>query len=137
MSDKQSIGVKLSTPAPLYPNHQQQTPEPPLEIWNEEQLEMAMKTLKEMHIQLRNLRTSIPRLLAPLTAQHQTPQIILEEFTKSIKTANEEIQVFERLMVAEESCRIFNQARKSRAENPEAIKPWSVTESPDWLIRNL
>ncbi|POS87084.1 hypothetical protein EPUL_000493 [Erysiphe pulchra] len=135
MSGEHSV-VDLSSPPSMHPNHQQQTLKPPLDVWNEERIEMAMKTLKEMHIQLRNLRTSIPRLIAPLTAQHQTPQIVIEEFAKSIKTANQEIKQFEELMVSEESCKIFNQARKSRAENPESIKPWSVTENPDWLTRD-
>lgn len=54
-------------------------------VWDEERLENAMETLKEMHIQvgygradkllpltnsqLRNLRTTIPRLIAPLTVK--------------------------------------------------------------------
>ena len=58
---------------------------PAAEIWDEEGLEKAMKTLKEMHIQasfprnvlrsslthvqLRNLRSTIPRLMAPLSTK--------------------------------------------------------------------
>jgi len=36
----------------------------------------------------------------------------------------------------EESLKVLEQARKSRAENPNGIKPWKVTEHPDWATRD-
>jgi hypothetical protein len=72
------------------PGTDQQAPAPEADedVWDEERLDQAMKTLKEMHIQashiesthprqkltrfflkLRNLRTTIPRLIAPLTTK--------------------------------------------------------------------
>jgi hypothetical protein len=35
----------------------------------------------------------------------------------------------------EESLKVLEQARKSRAENPNGIKLWKVTEHPDWATR--
>jgi hypothetical protein len=63
-------------------------------------------------------------------------EILLQEFTKSAKTANKEVQDFYRLMNSEESKTALEQARKSRAENPAGIKPWKVTDHPDWLTRD-
>ncbi|KAI6250991.1 hypothetical protein HI914_00550 [Erysiphe necator] len=136
MSNNQSAsGAGLSTSVSTYQDANQQLFDPSLDVWDEERFELAMKTLKEMHIQLRNLRTTIPRLLAPLTLQHHAPQMLLEEFKQSIKTANQEIQEFQQLMMSEESSKIFCRARKSLALNAKFNKPWSVTENPDWLTR--
>ncbi|KAE9374446.1 hypothetical protein N431DRAFT_481655 [Stipitochalara longipes BDJ] len=104
--------------------------------WDEEKLEKAMQTLKEMHIQLRGLRTTIPRLIAPLATKQSSPETLYRDFTRSTKTANQEVQQFRQLMNDEESLKVLEQARKSRAENPNGIKPWKVTEHPDWATRS-
>lgn len=39
-------------------------------------------------------------------------------------------------MKDEEGVKLFEHAKKSRAENPHGIKPWRVTEHPDWLDRD-
>jgi len=57
------------------------------------------------------------------------------EFRRSTSTANQELQQFWKLMNDEESLKVLEQARKSRAENPNGIKPWKVTEHPDWARR--
>jgi hypothetical protein len=66
--------------------------DPAEDVWDEERLEKAMDTLKEMyiqvrapsyldcspsliHIQLRALRTAIPRLIAPLTVKQPSRQL--------------------------------------------------------------
>jgi hypothetical protein len=37
------------------------------------------------------------------------------------------VQQFRKLVDDEESSKVLEQARKSRAENPNGIKPWKVT----------
>ncbi|KAI9052265.1 hypothetical protein LZ554_003622 [Drepanopeziza brunnea f. sp. 'monogermtubi'] len=101
----------------------------------EEQLEQALETLKEMHIQLRGLRTTIPRLVAPLATKQPSPEALFREFSESVNTANQELQDFRRLMTDEGSVKVMAQASKSRTENPNGIRPWKVTEHPDWLTR--
>jgi len=107
------------------------------DVWDEQRIEEALKTLKEMHIQLRGLRTTIPRLIAPLTTKQPSPENLFREFSTSTGAANQEVQQFRRLMNNEESVKVMEQARKSRAENPKGIKPWKVTEHPDWLTRDI
>jgi hypothetical protein len=63
-------------------------------------------------------------------------ETLLQEFTKSAKTANQEVQDFHRLMNSEQSKVVLEQARKSKADNPSGIKPWKVTDHPDWLTRD-
>ncbi|KAG4440440.1 hypothetical protein IFR05_004084 [Cadophora sp. M221] len=131
-----------SQPANLQPpadvatgaNGQQAPPEE--EVWDEERLEKAMKTLKEMHIQLRGLRSTLPRLIAPLTTKQSSPETLFCEFSKSANTANQEVQEFRRLMTAEDTKEVLEQAKTSRAENPKGIKPWRATEHPEWLQRD-
>ncbi|TVY84792.1 hypothetical protein LSUE1_G001023 [Lachnellula suecica] len=106
------------------------------EDWDEEKLEKALARLKEMHIQLKNLRTTVPRLLEPLTKKQPSPQVLFSEFSKSTATANEEVQQFQKLMREEETSQVLEQARKSRAERPNDIKPWRARDHPDWLTRD-
>jgi len=63
-------------------------------------------------------------------------ETLFREFSRSASTANKEVQEFRRLLNDEESNKVLEQARKSRAENPNGIKPWRVTEHPDWLTRD-
>jgi hypothetical protein len=63
-------------------------------------------------------------------------ETLFREFSQSASTANKEVQEFRRLLNDEESNKVLEQARKSRAENPNGIKPWRVTEHPDWLTRD-
>jgi len=112
-------------------------PLPPREdVWDEEHLENALKTLKEMHIQARNLRTTIPRLIAPLATKQPSPEVLFQEFSKSMKVASGELHQFQQLMRDEDSVNVMDQAKKSRAERPKGIKPWKVIEHPDWLTRD-
>ncbi|CAL3965747.1 hypothetical protein PZA11_002622 [Diplocarpon coronariae] len=106
------------------------------DVGEEEQLEQALKTLKEMHIQLRGLRTTVPRLIAPLTSKQSSPEALFRNFSDSANMANQEVQEFRRLMTDEKSIEVMEQARRSRAEDPKGIKPWRVTEHPDWLTRD-
>jgi hypothetical protein len=62
-------------------------------------------------------------------------ETLYREFRRSTSTANQELQQFWKLMNDEESLKVLEQARKSRAENPNGIKPWKVTEHPDWATR--
>ncbi|KUJ11735.1 uncharacterized protein LY89DRAFT_625214 [Mollisia scopiformis] len=106
------------------------------DVWDEERLEKAMKTLKEMHIQLRGLRTTVPRLISPLATKQPSPEVLFQEFSKSAETANKEIQRFRKLMGDQDTLQVLEQARKSRAERPTGIKAWRVTDHPDWLDRD-
>jgi hypothetical protein len=58
------------------------------------------------------------------------------EFSASAKTASEEVRQFRELMTDAETLKVLEQAKKSRAARPANIKPWRVTEHPDWCIRD-
>ncbi|EHK99554.1 hypothetical protein GLAREA_06904 [Glarea lozoyensis ATCC 20868] len=120
--------IKQVNPAPGLGNE---------EGWDEAQLEKGMALLKEMHIQLRNLRTCIPRMIEPLTTIATSPESLFRDFSESTKTANKEVMDFKTLMSDEETKKVFEQARKSRNANPDNIKPWRAIDHPDWLQRDV
>ncbi|KAG9241419.1 hypothetical protein BJ878DRAFT_545272 [Calycina marina] len=106
-------------------------------IWDdEERIENALKVLKEMHIQVRQLRSVIPRFMAPLGKPQPSPEVLFLHFSASVSSAQQEILTFRHLVRDGETVEIFKRAKTSREEKPEGIKPWKVTEHPDWLTRD-
>ncbi|KAK6866238.1 hypothetical protein PG995_002766 [Apiospora arundinis] len=101
--------------------------------WSEEQLEEGLKHLKLLHIKCRELRTSMPRMLDPLTTQHASNEELAVSFTKAVGTASRELSDFRTLYQSNESKQVLEHANKSRAANPEDIKPWRPKDHPDWL----
>ncbi|CAD6501768.1 BgTH12-02017, partial [Blumeria graminis f. sp. triticale] len=106
------------------------------EVWDEEKLNKAMATMKEIHIKLRSLRTTIPRLLAPLAVQQPTPDSLYREFSQAIINTNQEIQDFRNIVSAEKSLKVFEHTREYQAKNPRGIRPWKFTEHPDWFVKD-
>ena len=62
-------------------------------------------------------------------------EILFRKFAAAAATANEEIKQFKQLIEDDESKKIFERAKDSRAENPKGITPWRITEHSDWLTR--
>ncbi|KAI9758867.1 MAG: hypothetical protein M4579_002750 [Chaenotheca gracillima] len=103
------------------------------EAWSVERLEDATFKLKQMHIQLRELRNTIPKMVAPLTKPHNSPDEFFVGFSRSATIAAEEVAAFTRLMRSEPSRTVLEYASASRKMQPNNIRPWMVTEHPDWL----
>ncbi|KFY34214.1 hypothetical protein V494_06968 [Pseudogymnoascus sp. VKM F-4513 (FW-928)] len=113
------------------PSGQTQQPE-----WDSEQLQEADKTLKEMYIQLRQLRSTIPNLVASLASKQASPEILFQQLSQAALTANSEVKQFKEIMENPQSRSLFEHASQSRAKNPAGITPWRITDDPDWLKRD-
>ncbi|KAK8090324.1 hypothetical protein PG997_005285 [Apiospora hydei] len=87
--------------------------------WSEEQLEEGLKQLKLLHIKCRELRTSLPRMLEPISTHNANTSRELTDFRK--------------LYQSNESKEVLEHANKSRAADPKNIKPWRPKDHPDWL----
>lgn len=62
-----------------------------------------------------------------------SPQTFYTQFAQvAIDTVNN-IQDFVKYIGSDRSQEVLNRARISRAENPQGIRGWRVTEHPDWL----
>ncbi|KAI9820241.1 MAG: hypothetical protein M1827_005863 [Pycnora praestabilis] len=106
------------------------------ETWEASRLESALARLKEMHIQLRSLRTTIPRMIRPLTSPHSSPEELYNDFANAAGSAAKEVQAFRYYMEDEASRSVLQQADTSRKEMPDGINAWRVTDHPDWLDRD-
>ncbi|KAH6653925.1 hypothetical protein BKA67DRAFT_563653 [Truncatella angustata] len=101
--------------------------------WSEEQIQDALEQLKMLHIKCRELRTTVPRMLEPLTSRQTTQQDALVSFRKSVENAANEMQDFKTLYNSDETSKVFGQAKKSRQAQPKDIKAWRARDHPDWL----
>jgi hypothetical protein len=58
---------------------------------------------------------------------------MFKAFMKAVNDSQANIKEFEGLMNDDASKEIFEQVKKSRAEQPQGIKPWSYKDDPDWF----
>ncbi|KAI9797260.1 MAG: hypothetical protein M1833_005556 [Piccolia ochrophora] len=101
--------------------------------WSEERLEDAMRQVNELHLQLRKLRTTIPRMIKPLTTVYASPEELFQNFSQAATTAHEEVKNFAEHVRTERSRSVLEHAAISRKENPTGINAWLVTENDGWL----
>lgn len=62
-------------------------------------------------------------------------EILFRKFASAASVANEEIKQFKKLIEDDQSKKIFERAKDSRAENPKGITAWRIVEHPDWLSK--
>ncbi|KAI9786188.1 MAG: hypothetical protein M1839_007598 [Geoglossum umbratile] len=129
------------------------------EEWSDEQLETALRRLDEMHRQLRTLRTTIPRMIKPLTTPHDTRNVphpapctpkdsaltawvycytaeeLYRDFARAAATAGEEVKAFRRFRNENGSREVFERAGKSRSAEGAGIVVWRATEYPEAFDR--
>lgn len=99
--------------------------------WDEAEIEKALKRLGELHHQMRNLRSTIPRAIEPLSV-HSSPDKAFEALQKSTASACSEIREYKQAATNEEATKVFERARQSRKDNPKGIKSWRARDDPDW-----
>ncbi|KZL84946.1 ribosomal protein l34e [Colletotrichum incanum] len=123
------------------------------EAWDEERLELALNQLKLLHIKLRGLRTTIPRMMEPLSAKQPSrtlltlaaswtatdmfllAQATFNSFMDSVAAAKREVQDFQDLRKSDEITKIMDHAAQRRKEEPNGIKAWRTTDHPDWMTK--
>ncbi|KAI0859143.1 hypothetical protein F4860DRAFT_484038 [Xylaria cubensis] len=111
----------------LSPN--EETPE-------EQQLQRDLKHLDYLLSRCREIRTTIPRMLdgmPEVARKHQdSREALFAELVNHMKNADTEIQDFATLYTSEESKRVLDKAKESRATNPKGIKTWLYQDHPNW-----
>jgi len=105
-------------------------------LQEEERLQDAIEHLKELHLQLRHLRSVLPRMFEPLNSKPPSPQVFLTAFSQSIQKTGQEITGFKEAYTSDESKQAFQRAAESRRKNPSGIKPWRPRDDPDWTTVN-
>ncbi|OBT87851.1 hypothetical protein VE02_02126 [Pseudogymnoascus sp. 03VT05] len=131
-----NIGVDGVNESLVAANQGQPGPAAQQQEWDGEHLQEAERTLKEMYIQLRQLRSTIPNLVASLATKQASPEILFQQLSQAALVANSEVKQFRETMENPQSRQLFEHASQSRAKNPAGITPWRITDDPDWLRRD-
>ncbi|MCJ1390495.1 hypothetical protein MMC18_003355 [Xylographa bjoerkii] len=105
------------------------------EEWEEQHISSSLALLKEMHIQLRQLRETIPSLMQVMHVEHHSPEALYADISQTAMKSIASIQSFTSLMKDSKSQDVFVKANASRTKNNEGITWWLVTQHPDWLDR--
>ncbi|KAK7408086.1 hypothetical protein QQX98_009741 [Neonectria punicea] len=103
------------------------------DVWDEARLEEAMQRLKLLHIKVRELRDTIPRMIDPLIQKQPSPDVMFASFMKSVNDQQASVSQFTELMRDDISKEVFAQADKSRDQQPMGITPWRHKDHPDWF----
>ncbi|KAK0637225.1 hypothetical protein B0T17DRAFT_613843 [Bombardia bombarda] len=98
----------------------------------EKRIEDGLEHLKELHLQLRALRSALPRMFEPLATKQPSPQVMFAGFSQSVKNTKDEIDRFRQAMNTEETQAVIKRANDSRRLNPVGIKPWRARDDPEW-----
>ncbi|AEO57381.1 hypothetical protein MYCTH_2303475 [Thermothelomyces thermophilus ATCC 42464] len=97
----------------------------------EQQLEDMLARLDEVHLQLRQLRSALPRMLEPLTVKQPSPQAAFAAFMQSVNNTNKEVANFQEAYYSLITDGLFQRARPGQ-KSPRSLKQWRATEHPDW-----
>lgn len=136
---KAQVDVKPPKAMMSTTNHGLDEPASALEAeWDEGRITSSLDQLQNMHIQLRQLRETMPRLVEPLLAHHASPEDLYSNYSTCTLETAKAIKSLTKFMQEPNSQETLKKAKSSRAAQPEGIRPWMVTEHPDWLeVRNL
>lgn len=107
--------------------------QPPETELDEASIISSLARLKELHIMLRDLRETIPKVMDSVLAQPLSPGQMHSNFSQAANTAAQAIKHFTQLVEDDRTKEVMQKAKKSRTENNEGITAWQVTEHEDWL----
>ncbi|KAK4694152.1 hypothetical protein P7C71_g3381, partial [Lecanoromycetidae sp. Uapishka_2] len=93
----------------------------------------SLARLQEMHVALRHLRETIPRVVESVLLQPSQPELLHSHFKKAATGAAKDIRDFTLLMAQSGNKEVLEKAKESRARDPEGIMAWLVSEHKDWL----
>lgn len=104
--------------------------------WDEAHIDDAQKRLKEMFLQLRQLRNTIPGIIDSLTSPGLTAEQLVDDVKKSGYRSQNDIKEFKRLWADPEVQKVFEHVKESRAKNGAGITPFRITQHPEWMTRD-
>ncbi|MCJ1472740.1 hypothetical protein MMC13_001389 [Lambiella insularis] len=105
--------------------------------WDEARINSSLAHLQEMHIQLRQLRETIPSLMQTIHSDYRSPEDLYAAISQAAVAAVSGIKGFATLVREAKSQEILVKASESRVKNNEGVVDWLVTQHPDWLDRTV
>ncbi|KAH8848237.1 hypothetical protein MCOR27_008892 [Pyricularia oryzae] len=107
------------------------------DTWDEAKYEASLKHLHELHLQLRRLRATIPRMIAPATENVVNPAELFPALQQSMASGVKDVKDFKDSMSSRETNKIISRAYQSRQKNPLQIKPWRPKDDSNWAQMDL
>nr|CDP32653.1 Putative protein of unknown function [Podospora anserina S mat+] len=98
----------------------------------EEKLEDALYHLNQLHLQLRRLRSALPRMLEPLNTKQPSPEAMYAAFMQSVDSTTKELGSFRDALGSPETKAIWNRVNASQKRDPKGIKQWRAVDDPFW-----
>ncbi|QBZ59677.1 hypothetical protein PoMZ_04640 [Pyricularia oryzae] len=94
-------------------------------------------TWDEANHQLRRLRATIPRMIAPATENVVNPAELFPALQQSMASGVKDVKDFKDSMSSRETNKIISRAYQSRQKNPLQIKPWRPKDDSNWAQMDL
>lgn len=107
------------------------------DTWDEARYEASLKHLHELHIQLRRLRATVPRMIAPTSESYANPAELYPALQQSLANGVKDVKDFKESMTSRETTKVITRAAQSRQKNPLGIKPWRPKDDPNWTRMDL
>ncbi|MCJ1306655.1 hypothetical protein MMC25_000298 [Agyrium rufum] len=105
--------------------------------WDEARLQSALDRLHNMHIQLRQLRETIPTLVQPMHTHHASPAHLYKAMSWNAITATKSVQLFTHYMRDAKTQSIMQKTKESQNQEPNNIRSWAITDHADWLEKRV
>ena len=83
-------------------------------------------------IQLQVLRRAIPSVVEQLTLQHATPEDLFSAYSERATFMGKKIQDFLNTYSSSEYGLLVEKAQESKDSDKEGIRPWLISDHPDW-----
>lgn len=80
-----------------------------------------------------NLRRAIPSVIEPLTLLHTTPEDLYSVFSQKATVTGKEIRAFTDAYNDPAYREYLEMAKKSKTSDADGIRPWLISEHPDWM----
>jgi hypothetical protein len=75
----------------------------------------------------------VPSLLAPIHAEHNSPETLFSEFRSAATEAVKNVRSFQEKMREPRTKQILEHVKDSKEQNSEGIETWLVSQHEDWL----
>lgn len=133
MASNRQVPGENTAPAPTAPTAARD------DKWDEARYEASLKHLHELHVKLRRLRSTVPRMIEPAaeTRSHETPEELFAALQQSVSKGMGDVKEFKAAMNDETTVKIMERANQGRVKNPLGIKPWRPRDDPNWTKMDL
>ena len=79
------------------------------------------------------MRRAIPLVIEPLTLQHATPEDLYSAFAQKVTSTGKDLRAFTDAYDDPTYREYLKTAQESKTTDADGIRPWLISEHPDWM----